>query len=108
MKLELTYNEELCERKLAMGTRLNPVAIWEITDVLGVQASSARIIISSLRDKGVRVCSDANGYWIAQSDADYIEFRKTYLRKVLTRINRIKAMDSACKGQMDWSEVFNG
>jgi len=106
--MELSYEEELCERKLAMGTRQNPVAIWDIADTIGTSRAGSRMVISSLRDKGIRVCSDVNGYWIAQNDADYIEFRKTYMRKVLTRINRIKAMDSACKGQMDWSEVFNG
>ncbi len=68
--------------------------ISEIATLFRITNPSARARVADLRDKGYRVCSDTNGYWMASDEEDYLEYRKAYMHKILTRLERLKAMDN--------------
>lgn len=85
------------------GTQEKPVSRFYLTLQTGLSDRKVRNLAGELRDKGIRVCGTSNesGYWIAQSEVEYKEFRANYISKAVTILNRVKAMDNQTDGQME-------
>lgn len=85
------------------GTKEKPVSRFYLTLQTGMSDRKIRDTVGMLRDRRIRVCGTSNetGYWIAQTEAEYREFRRNYISKALTIIKRVKAMDGWMDGQME-------
>lgn len=64
----------------------------------------ARRLIQELRNEGYRICSDSDspGYYMAQTEADYLRFRKGQTHRAYELLRTVRAMDAGpVPGQME-------
>jgi len=99
---KLTPTEELVLKRIKKANASNPVTRAELCRITGIRDNMVREIIGTLRDNGYRIVGSAStkGYYLARSEKQYKAFREEYLKKGLTFLNRIKAMDGYTEGQV--------
>lgn len=88
---------ELCEK----ASRQKPISLKALRNITGFSAAWVRNVIADLREGGHRICSGANGYWVAKDETDYKKFRTYYMAKINKRLARIKAMDNNVPNQIE-------
>ena len=84
------------------ASKEHPLTRQKLKEIVGAKDSHARDYIGRLRDKGYRIVGSAGtkGYYIAESESEYKEFRKEYHAKAMTYLRRIKAMDNFVERQV--------
>ena len=92
---------------LESATREKPVLRSDIMRTMKITDRAARKMVEALRENGVRVCSTSGGkgYWIAKTDAGYLEFRRDYISKATTILRRAGKMDANVSGQMKMEDA---
>ena len=87
---------------LSKATRENPVTRGELSAVVSgrtkaVRDRQVRRYIHDMRIKGAPICSSANGkgYWIANNQAELLEFIKEYTHYAMEIYRTAAAMQSA-------------
>lgn len=101
--------EELLKDMLDKASKDNPVTREDIMSTFCVSDRTARKMIETLREKGVRVCGQNmdRGYWIAKSQKEYEVFRRDYVSKAVTIFRRAKNMDNQTdEGQVSILELL--
>lgn len=98
--------EETVLDALRSASKETPLTRNQLRELTGMKDSRARDVIGRLRDRGCRIVGSAGakGYWIAESESDYLSFRREYERKALTFLSRIVAMDAYTEGQTSMYE----
>lgn len=81
-----------------------PITRQDIRLATGYHDRDIRQAIRELRLDGIRiVTSDSGGYYIANSDADYMHFRKAMVSRVIRIMEVVNAMDGNLNGQVRWT-----
>lgn len=88
--------------RLNDATKKQPVDRYEEAIRLGVDERTVRGVIKVLRMEGHRVCSDSKGrgYWLAEGEDDYKNFRGEYIRRAKNILHTVHAMDESIEGQI--------
>jgi len=88
--------------RLKTTTKNTPMNRYAEARILGVSERTIRLLITALREEGVRVCSDSSGrgYWIAEGEEDYKRFRAEYVSRASNIFKTVVAMDNATEGQI--------
>jgi biotin operon repressor len=81
--------------RLYLSTKKQPLDRYRESRRLGVSERRVRELIRELRLSGVRVCSDSagKGYWIAEDEQDYAQFRAEMWSRVYRTLELLRAMD---------------
>lgn len=81
----------------------------QLAEHLGLSDREMRRVIEALRADGNRICSDnkSKGYWIAQTDKEYIDFVPQYIGRAYKQLRTLAAMDRKVFNQMEWFGLKN-
>ena len=86
----------------AKATREQPATRKRLMEVTGFTDRMVRKEIERLRDNGVRICyGKSGGYWLAKSESEYKDFRKSYASRFYRGLHTLAKMDRATDGQME-------
>lgn len=90
--------EMLCE-----ASRIKPVSKLSMMAATGKSERAVRHCIENMREQGIRAVgtSDKAGYYIAENEKEYRQFRRNYMSKATTIFRRVRAMDAADPDQLD-------
>lgn len=93
---------ELLVVKLLQCTKEQPMDRFKEARRHGINERMIRQIVEDLRREGWRICSDSRGkgYWIAECEKDYLQFRSEYTSRAIRILETVKAMDKATEGQL--------
>jgi len=67
----------------------------ELAAILGMPERDARRRVEQARRAGMRILGDERGYWIAENDAEYQEFRRRYTAPAKQIMKTARMMDKA-------------
>ena len=103
----LTPLESQIFERASNATRYDPVSRRELVYLTNACDRVVRECIESIRRKGGRICSGSGrkGYWVARTDAEYLEFRREYISRIRSLAGTLKAMDEVVEGQISWGEA---
>ena len=81
----------------------------QLAEHLELSDREMRKVIESLRSDGNRICSDnkSKGYWIAESDQEYLDFRPQYISRAYKQLKILAAMDRTIFEQMEFIGLRN-
>lgn len=85
-----------------------PLTREAFKQLTGMSDRDIREEIHRLRLEGVRIVEDGAGYWIAETEAEYLKWRKKYMSYPLEMLKVIKAMDGNVPGQIKMAEISAG
>lgn len=93
---------------LSQVNREYPLTREAFKQLTGMSDRDVREEIHRLRLEGVRIVEDGAGYWIAETEAEYLKWRKKYMSYPLEMLKVIKAMDANIPGQIKMAEISAG
>lgn len=105
---EYLSNLEAILSTAAASTREEPVSRSDLAWVINATDREVRKYINDLRERGYRICmttTGGGGYWLAQSEKDYQDFRREYVSYARNIEKMAKAMDNGpMEGQVIMDE----
>lgn len=82
-----------------------PITRKEIRLRTGYNDRDIRQAVRDLRLKGMRiVTADNGGYYLAESEAEYLPFRNAMMSRVVKILEVVGAMDRNLNGQVRWTD----
>jgi len=81
----------------------HPATRQQLIAVSGLSDRVVRKEIEYLRKQGIRICSTNNtaGYWLAKTEAEYKDFRRSYASRLYEGLRTLSSMDRATEGQIE-------
>lgn len=88
--------------RVMTATREYPVDRHELGLLCGKSDRMVRKDIQVMRDMGIRICSNSNGYgyWLAKGETDYKMFRAEMMSRAMAHLKTVSMMDKNCEGQI--------
>ena len=89
----------------------NAVHMAAISECLGIDARTVRMLIRKARQNGVAIMSDASGYWITDDKSEIERYLLHVKRDAKARFITVKAIRkryNEISGQMTLEETENG